>query len=61
MGQVITRIALYACLLRESSDAIPRRFDRDCSTEGWFRPVKDADDFANFANLKDLDRQCPWK
>lgn len=34
--------------------------DYSCiSTEGWFRPVKDAGDLADFSNLKDLDRQCP--
>lgn len=36
--------------------------DYSCiSTEGWFLPVKDADDLASFANLKELDRQCPSK
>lgn len=36
--------------------------DYSCvSTEGWFRPVKDASSLARFPNLADFDRQCASK
>jgi predicted dinucleotide-binding enzyme len=42
---------------------VPRvAVDLSCiSTEGWFRPVKDADDLARFSNVDDVDRECPPK
>jgi hypothetical protein len=36
--------------------------DYSCkSTEGWFRPVKDADDLANLSNLEGIERECSSK
>ena len=56
---------LYLTPLIQGRDStwiwLPRvAVDYSCiSTEGWFRPVKDADDLASFPNLEAIKRACP--